>query len=100
MGGGQSKLSKTCGSCGQDKEPRYGIRRARGEKKCRVEEVSNQKDSHLQEASSPVYRPAGEGLRANEGPDLVSGQPQCPLRASLREGFQKQRGGKEGTQRQ
>lgn len=65
-----------------------------------MEEVSNQEDSHQQEASSLVYRPAGEGLRANEGPDLVSGQAQCPLRASLREEFQKEKGRKEGTQRQ
>lgn len=64
-----------------------------------MEEISDQEEGHLREASSTVHRPMGEDLRANEGPSWVSGHPSAPQSLS-QEDFQKENGGMEGIQRQ
>lgn len=42
-----------------------------------MEEVLDQKDSHLQEASSTVHKPMSEGTRASKGPSGCLASPRA-----------------------
>lgn len=55
-----------------------------------MEEISDQEDSHPQEASSAVYR-RERGPEGQQGTSWVSGQSQCKLRAHLQKGFRRRR---------